>query len=230
MESDNNNSGAENAGTNSVDGVQNGLDSYTGYNSLPTQHDIDNALTSIGNQVITPASTNIGANSAKTESSNVIKKKNKRSKHTKSCEIDYEELEKALAIAAANAVVPAGSRVDPMGVSMTGSTKKKGHRRVKSGSGPKVDLDPGNEQSLSNYMHAFWNYHVCYIIQLFAFTRGCLSLDSIFLTPNFCVSHLVQYHFRKIPNINLQVRLLIFRGRPPYGGLARGVLFCNCFV
>ena len=144
MESDNNNSGSENAGTNSVDGVQNGIDSYTGYNSLPMQHDIDNALASIGNQVITPASTNIGANSAKTESSSVIKKKNKRSKHTKSCEIDYEELEKALAIAAANAVVPAGSRVDPMGVSTTGSTKKKGHRRVKSGSGPKVDLDPGN--------------------------------------------------------------------------------------
>ncbi|XP_078377192.1 arf-GAP with GTPase, ANK repeat and PH domain-containing protein 1-like isoform X2 [Oculina patagonica] len=143
VESDNNNSGAENTGTNSVDGVQNGIDSYTGYNSLPTQHDIDNALASIGNQVITPA-TNIGANSTKTDSSSVIKKKNKRSKHTKSCEIDYEELEKALAIAAANAVVPAGSRVDPMGVSTTGSTKKKekGHRRVKSGSGPKVDLDP----------------------------------------------------------------------------------------
>ena len=144
MESDNNNSGAENVGTNSVDGVQNGVDSYLGYNSLPPQHDIDDALASIGNQVITPASTNIGANATKTDSSSVIKKKNKRSKHTKSCEIDYEELEKALAIAAANAVFPAGSRMDPMGVNTTGSTKKKGHRRVKSGSGPKVDLDPGN--------------------------------------------------------------------------------------
>ncbi len=161
MESDNNNSGAENAGTNSVDGVQNGIDSYTGYNSLPTQHDIDNALASIGNQVITPA-TNIGANSTKTDSSSVIKKKNKRSKHTKSCEIDYEELEKALAIAAANAVVPAGSRVDPMGVTTTGSTKKKekGHRRVKSGSGPKVDLDPGiNDQNLANSLHALLVYN-----------------------------------------------------------------------
>lgn len=141
VESDNNNSGTETVGTNSVDGAQNGIDSYTGYNSLPTQHDIDNALVSIGNQVITPASASVGANTAKTDSSSVIKKKNKRSKHTKSCEIDYEELEKALAIAAANAVVPAGSRVDPMGVS-TGSSKKKGHRRVKSGSGPKVELDP----------------------------------------------------------------------------------------
>ena len=143
VESDNNNSGAENAGTNSIDSTQNGIDSYSGYNSLPSQHDIDNALASIGNQVITPASTNVGANATKMESSSVIKKKNKRSKHTKSCEIDYDELEKALAIAAANAVVPAGSRVDPMQVG-TGSTKKKGHRRVKSGSGPKVDLDPGN--------------------------------------------------------------------------------------
>ena len=144
VESDNNNSGAENVATNSTEGVQNGIDnsSYTGYNSLPPQNDIDNALASIGNQVITPASTNIGANSTKTDSSSVIKKKNKRSKHTKSCEIDYEELEKALAIAAANAVVPAGSRVEPLLVG-TGSTKKKGHRRVKSGSGPKVDLDPG---------------------------------------------------------------------------------------
>lgn len=148
VESDNNNSGTETVGTNSVDGAQNGIDSYTGYNSLPTQHDIDNALVSIGNQVITPASASVGANTAKTDSSSVIKKKNKRSKHTKSCEIDYEELEKALAIAAANAVVPAGSRVDPMGVS-TGSSKKKGHRRVKSGSGPKVELDPGNDSDLS---------------------------------------------------------------------------------
>ena len=147
VESDNNNSGTETVGPNSADGAQNGIDSYTGYNSLPAQHDIDNALASIGNQVITPASTSVGANTTKTDSSSVIKKKNKRSKHTKSCELDYEELEKALAIAAANAVVPAGSRVDPVGVS-TGSTKKKGHRRVKSGSGPKVDLDPGNDSDL----------------------------------------------------------------------------------
>lgn len=147
VESDNNNSGTETVGTNSVDGAQNGIDSYTGYNSLPAQHDIDNALASIGNQVITPASASVSANTTKIDSSSVIKKKNKRSKHTKSCEIDYEELEKALAIAAANAVVPAGSRVDPMGVS-TGSAKKKGHRRVKSGSGPKVDLDPGNDSDL----------------------------------------------------------------------------------
>ena len=152
MESDNNNSGTETVGTNSVDGTQNGIDSYVGYNSLPTQHDIDNALASIGNQVITPASTSVGANTTKTDSSSVIKKKNKRSKHTKSCEIDYEELEKALAIAAANAVVPAGSRVDQMGVS-TGSTKKKGHRRVKSGSGPKVDLDPGNDFVIITMFH-----------------------------------------------------------------------------
>lgn len=143
VESDNNNSGAENAGLNSVDGVQNGIDSYSGYNSLPSQHDIDNAIASIGTQVITPVSANAGANATKMESSSVIKKKNKRSKHTKSCEIDYDELEKALAIAAANAAVPAGSRVDPMQVG-TGSAKKKekGHRRVKSGNGPKVDLDP----------------------------------------------------------------------------------------
>ena len=130
---------------NSTDGVQNGIDSYTAYNSLPSQADIDNALASIGNQLVTPASTNIGANS-KTDSG-MIKKKNKRSKHTKSCEIDYEELEKALAIAAANAVAPAGSKVDTLSVSNAGSTKKKGHRRVKSGNGPKVDLDPGNAEN-----------------------------------------------------------------------------------
>ena len=152
VESDNNNSGTETVGTNSADGAHNGIDSYTGYNSLPAQHDIDNALASIGNQVITPAATSVGANATKSDSS-VIKKKNKRSKHTKSCELDYEELEKALAIAAANAVVPAGSRVDPVGVS-TGSTKKKGHRRVKSGSGPKVDLDPGNDLDLSGVYYA----------------------------------------------------------------------------
>ena len=145
MESDNNNSGSDTVGMNITDGVQNGIDSHTLYNSLASQPDIDNALASIGNQLVTPALTNIGANSTKTDSSSVIKKKNKRSKHTKSCEIDYEELEKALAIAAANAVVPAGSRVEPLPVS-TGSTKKKGHRRVKSGSGPKVDLDPGNKK------------------------------------------------------------------------------------
>lgn len=154
VESDNNNSGTETVGTNSVDGAQNGIDSYTGYNSLPAQHDIDNALASIGNQVITPASTSVVANTTKTDSSSMIKKKNKRSKHTKSCEIDYEELEKALALAAANAVVPAGSRVDQMGVT-AGSTKKKGHRRVKSGSGPKVDLDPGNHSDLSR--HILWS-------------------------------------------------------------------------
>jgi len=153
VESDNNNSGTETVGPNSVaDGAQNGIDSYTGYNSLPAQHDIDNALASIGNQVISPASTSVGANTTKTDSSSVIKKKNKRSKHTKSCEIDYEELEKALAIAAANAVVPAGSRVDQMGVS-TGSAKKKGHRRVKSGSGPKVDLDPGIDLVIITQFH-----------------------------------------------------------------------------
>lgn len=140
METDNNNSGSE-IGINITDGVQNGTDSYTSYNSLSSQHDIDGALASIGNQLVTPASTNISANSTKTDSSSVIKKKNKRSKHTKSCEIDYEELEKALAIAAANAVVPSGSKVESINV-ISGSAKKKGHRRVKSGSGPKVDLDP----------------------------------------------------------------------------------------
>ena len=145
MESDNNNSGSDTVGMNSTDDVQNGIDSYTNYNSLPSQTDIDNVLANMGNQLVTPASTNIGAN-AKTDTS-VIKKKNKRSKHTKSCEIDYEELEKALAIAAANAVVPAGSKVEPLPVN-TGSAKKKGHRRVKSGSGPKVDLDPGNRSIL----------------------------------------------------------------------------------
>lgn len=142
METDNNNSGSE-IGINITDGVQNGTDSYTSYNSLSSQHDIDGALASIGNQLVTPGSTNISANSTKTDSSSVIKKKNKRSKHTKSCEIDYEELEKALAIAAANAVVPSGSKVESINV-ISGSAKKKGHRRVKSGSGPKVDLDPGN--------------------------------------------------------------------------------------
>lgn len=142
METDNNNSGSE-IGINITDGVQNGTDSYTSYNSLPSQHDIDGALASIGNQLVTPASTNISSNSTKTDSSSVIKKKNKRSKHTKSCEIDYEELEKALAIAAANAVVPSGSKVESINV-ISGSAKKKGHRRVKSGSGPKVDLDPGS--------------------------------------------------------------------------------------
>ena len=148
VESDNNNSGTETVGPSSADGAQNGIDSYTGYNSLPAQQDIGNVLANIGNQVINPASTSVGANTTKTDSSSVIKKKNKRSKHTKSCEIDYEELQKALAIAAANAVVPSGSQVDPIGVS-TGSTKKKGHRRVKSGTGPKVDLDPGKYKDLS---------------------------------------------------------------------------------
>ena len=140
--SDNNNSGSD-VGINSTDGVQNGIDSYVEYNSLSSQPNIDNVIASMGNQLVTPASTNVGANTTKTDSSSVIKKKNKRSKHTKSCEIDYDELEKALAIAAANAAVPSGSKVDSINV-ITGSTKKKGHRRVKSGSGPKVDLDPGN--------------------------------------------------------------------------------------
>lgn len=144
METDNNNSGSE-IGINITNGEQNGTDSYMSYNSLPSQHDIDGAIASIGNQLVTPASTNISANSTKTDSSSVIKKKNKRSKHTKSCEIDYEELEKALAIAAANAVVPSGSKVESINV-ISGSAKKKGHRRVKSGGGPKVDLDPGNRR------------------------------------------------------------------------------------
>ena len=125
---------------NNSDGVQNGVDSNSSYNSLPLQSDIDNALASIGNTLLPHGSTHISPN-GKTETG-IIKKKNKRSKHTKSCEIDYEELEKALAIAAANAVVPSGSKVEQLSVN-TGSTKKKGHRRVKSGSGPKVDLDPG---------------------------------------------------------------------------------------
>ncbi|XP_068716325.1 arf-GAP with GTPase, ANK repeat and PH domain-containing protein 1-like isoform X2 [Montipora foliosa] len=124
---------------NNSDGVQNGVDSNSSYNSLPLQTDIDNALASIGNTLLPHGSTHVSPN-GKTETG-VIKKRNKRSKHTKSCEIDYEELEKALAIAAANAVVSSGSKVEQLSVN-AGSTKKKGHRRVKSGSGPKVDLDP----------------------------------------------------------------------------------------
>ena len=126
----------------SSDGVQNGVESNSSYNSLPLQTDIDNVLASMGH-VLPLGSTNASSN-AKTDGG-VVKKKNKRSKHTKSCEIDAEDLEKAFAIAAANAIVPAGSKVDQLSVN-SGSTKKKGHRRVKSGSGAKVDLDPGEDK------------------------------------------------------------------------------------
>ncbi|XP_029192414.2 arf-GAP with GTPase, ANK repeat and PH domain-containing protein 1-like isoform X2 [Acropora millepora] len=122
----------------SSEGVQNGVESNSSYNSLPLQTDIDNALASMGH-VLPLGSTNASSN-AKTDGG-VVKKKNKRSKHTKSCEIDVEDLEKAFAIAAANAIVPSGPKVDQLSVN-SGSTKKKGHRRVKSGSGAKVDLDP----------------------------------------------------------------------------------------
>lgn len=77
----------------------------------------------------------------------MIKKKNKRSKYIKFCEIDYEEFEKVLVIVAVNVVVSVGLRVDFMGVSI-GSSKKKGYRRVKSGSGFKVELDLGNDLDL----------------------------------------------------------------------------------
>ena len=127
----------------SSEGLQNGVESNSSYNSLPLQTDIDNALASMGHVLLPPGSTNVSSN-AKTDAG-VVKKKNKRSKHTKSCEIDVEDLEKALAIAAANVVVPSGSKVEQLLVN-SGSTKKKGHRRVKSGSGPKVDLDPGEDK------------------------------------------------------------------------------------
>lgn len=127
----------------SSEGVQNGVESNSSYNSLPLQTDIDNALASMGHVLPPLGSTNASSN-AKTDAG-VVKKKNKRSKHTKSCEIDVEDLEKAFAIAAANAIVPSGSKVDQLSVN-SGSTKKKGHRRVKSGSGAKVDLDPGEDK------------------------------------------------------------------------------------
>ena len=78
---------------------------------------------------------------------NAVKKKNKRRKHTKSCEIDYEELEKALASAATTVAA-----VQPImrNESHNSSLKKKGHRRAKSGSG-KFDTDTGNNIIHSNF-------------------------------------------------------------------------------
>lgn len=79
------------------------------------------------------------SNKGEQTTNNVVKKKNKRSKHTKSCEIDYDELEKALASAANTAAVQPIMRNE----SHNSSLKKKGHRRAKSGSG-RFDTDAGN--------------------------------------------------------------------------------------
>ena len=140
VESDN--SGSDTLGRGCSDGVLNGLDSHTAHNNLSAQPDIDNVIASIGNQIITPAASNITSNSTKMDSSSVVKKKNKRSKHTKSCEIDPDELEKALAIAEASAVAPVVSKVE----TLPSSAKKKGHRRVKSGNAPKLEMEPGDNR------------------------------------------------------------------------------------
>lgn len=119
-----------------------------GFNSsLPrtSANDMESILTNIGTSMIIPNSSIISSSSSspvyptipsKTDS-NSIKRKNKRSKHTKSCEIDYEELEKAFAAAANNATAPT------LEVQPSSLKKKAGHRRVKSGSG-KLDNDAGN--------------------------------------------------------------------------------------
>lgn len=138
--SENNNSGNDSIGKNSIV-IQNGLASECSQVDGPV--DLDTALGNVGNQAMTPAAsanTNSSLNSSKGDlnASNVVKKKNKRSKHTKSCEIDYEELEKALASAATSMAVPPIMRNE----SQTSSLKKKGHRRAKSGSG-KFDTDTG---------------------------------------------------------------------------------------
>ena len=107
---------------------------------------MENILANIGTSMIIPnsnvvpvGSSNFPTTPTRSDSTSVVKKKNKRSKHTKSCEIDYEELEKAFAAAANNATV-AALEVQPS------SLKKKGHRRVKSGSG-KFDTDSGTVAS-----------------------------------------------------------------------------------
>lgn len=89
-----------------------------------------------------------GSNKGEQNPTNAAKKKNKRRKHTKSCEIDYEELEKALASAATTSTVP----VQPImrNESHNSSLKKKGHRRAKSGSG-KFDTDTGIHNNREPY-------------------------------------------------------------------------------
>lgn len=104
-------------------------------------------LEASNNQFSIPAASNQLSSSNKGEqnASNVVKKKNKRSKHTKSCEIDYEELEKVLACAATAATGQPIMRNE----SHNSSLKKKGHRRAKSGSG-KFDTDTGNTGNSQN--------------------------------------------------------------------------------
>ena len=126
-----------NFGTDSIVSNLNGLDSVVICN---TNSDIDNVFTGKVNQIVPPMS--VGENTGKPPETpgSVVKKKNKRSKPTKSCELDYEELETALAVAAASVAAPSGSKIEPLSSSM----KKKGHRRVKSGMGnAKVEPDAG---------------------------------------------------------------------------------------
>ncbi|KAK3731516.1 hypothetical protein QZH41_008549 [Actinostola sp. cb2023] len=130
---ENNNSGIDSLGKNATV-IQNGLAlEYSQVDGLD--------LEASSNQVNSTGASSTTTNSHKAEpnSSNVVKKKNKRSKHTKSCEIDYEELEKALAAAAANVAVQPIMRNE----SNNSSLKKKGHRRAKSSSG-KFDTDTEN--------------------------------------------------------------------------------------
>lgn len=157
--SENNNSGNDSMGKNSI-AIQNGLTSECSQVDGPV--DLDIALANVGNQAMMPAtsaaSTNSSANSSKGDAnaSSVVKKKNKRSKHTKSCEIDYEELEKALASAATGVAVPPIMRNE----SQTSSLKKKGHRRAKSGSG-KFDTDTENleyEFTIISLDGKYWNF------------------------------------------------------------------------
>lgn len=108
---------------------------------------MENILANIGTSMIIPNASVVPPSSSsatypttptKSDSNSLVRRKNKRSKHTKSCEIDYEELEKAFAAAANNAAA-AALDVQPS------SLRKKGHRRVKSGSGSgKLDNDSGN--------------------------------------------------------------------------------------
>ncbi|XP_031551246.1 arf-GAP with GTPase, ANK repeat and PH domain-containing protein 1-like [Actinia tenebrosa] len=156
--SENNNSGNDSLGKNSIV-IQNGLASDCSQVDGPV--DLDTALANVGNQAMMPAAstnTNSSVNSSKGDPNapSVVKKKNKRSKHTKSCEIDYEELEKALASATTGVAVPPIMRND----SQTSSLKKKGHRRAKSGSG-RFDTDTENlefEFTIISLDGKYWNF------------------------------------------------------------------------
>ncbi|EDO42956.1 predicted protein [Nematostella vectensis] len=125
--------------SNNADSLsKNATDAQNGFDCAASEHDVNSAIASIGNQIGAPAATNLNNTNKEANTSSVPKKKNKRNKHaSKSCELDYEELEKALV--AANVALPGAMRTD----AQTSSLKRnKGHRRVKSGGGGgKFDTD-----------------------------------------------------------------------------------------